>query len=147
MGIIYKIVNKKNNKVYIGLTNNTLNERWRAHIAQSSCGNTKHLYSAMRNYGLENFTIEQIDESDDFKILGEKERYWINHYSSYKEDKGYNLTRGGESNQLDANPRAKLRVEDVIQIRKIYNDCKLGAKSAWELYKDKISYSAFEKNI
>lgn len=145
MGIIYKIVNTKNNKVYIGLTNNTLNERWRAHKAQSFFGNTKHLYSAMRKYGVKNFAIEQIDESDDFKILGEKERYWINYYSSYKPDKGYNLTRGGESNQLDANPRAKLCVEDIIQIRKIYNECKLGVKSAWELYKDKISYSAFEK--
>ena len=90
MGIIYKIVNTKNNKVYIGLTNNSLIERWRAHKAQSFFGNTKHLYSAMRKYGVKNFTIEQIDESDDFKVLGEKERYWINYYSSYKPDKGYN---------------------------------------------------------
>ena len=99
----------------------------------------------MRKYGLENFTIEQIDESENFKVLGEKERYWIEYYSSYKPEKGYNLTRGGESNQLDANPRTKLCVEDVIQIRKIYDECEIGAKEAWSLYKDKISYSAFEK--
>lgn len=145
MGLIYKIVNHKNNKVYIGLTTKTLEERWHGHKAQSYSGNQKHLYSAMRKYGLENFTIEQIDESDDFKVLGEKERYWIEYYSSYNPDKGYNITRGGESNQLDANPRTKLCVEDVIQIRKIYNECKIGTKEAWNLYKDKISYSAFEK--
>lgn len=145
MGIIYKITNKINNKIYIGLTNNPLSERWRAHKAQSSSGNDKHLYCSMRKYGVENFSIEQIDESDDFEILGKKERYWIDYYSSYKPNKGYNLTRGGESNQLDANPRTRLCVEDVIQIRKIYNECKIGTKEAWEYYKDKISYSAFEK--
>lgn len=145
MGLIYKIVNHKNNKVYIGLTTRTLEERWQQHKGQSHSNNRNHLYLAMRKYGFDNFTIEQIDETDDFKVLGEKERYWIDYYSSYDPDKGYNLTRGGESNQLDANPRTKLCVKDVIEIRKIYSECKIGAKEAWKLYEDKISYRAFEK--
>ena len=145
MGIIYKITNTINNKVYIGLTNQTLHNRWISHKAQASCGNEKHLYSSIRKYGVDAFTIEKIDESRDFKELGEKERYWINFYDSCNSDKGYNLTMGGESNQMDANPRAKLTVDDVKEIRKIYSECKIGAKAAWKLYKDRISYSAFEK--
>ena len=99
----------------------------------------------MRKYGIENFTIEEIDKADSFKELGELERKYIKNYNSQNPDKGYNLTAGGESNQLDANPRTKLSVEDVKHIREIYSMCELRCKECWELYKNKISYSAFQK--
>ena len=99
----------------------------------------------MRKYGIENFTIEEIDKADSFKELGELERKYIKKYNSQNPDKGYNLTAGGESNQLDANPRTKLSVEDVKHIREIYSMCELRCKECWELYKNKISYSAFQK--
>lgn len=63
----------------------------------------------MRKYGLENFTIEEIDNTEDFKELGRLERYYIQLYDSQNPDKGYNIT---ESNQLDANPRTRLKVSD-----------------------------------
>lgn len=66
----------------------------------------------MRKYGLENFTIEEIDNTEDFKELGRLERYYIQLYDSQNPDKGYNITAGGESNQLDANPRTRLKVSD-----------------------------------
>ena len=70
--IIYKITNKINNKVYIGLTTNTLKYRWSRHISESkNVNDTKHLYKAIRKYGVENFVIEQIDETNDFEKLGE----------------------------------------------------------------------------
>ena len=65
--IIYKITNKINNKVYIGLTTRTLKYRWSTHITESkNLNNQKHLYRAMRKYGIENFTIEEIDSTNDF---------------------------------------------------------------------------------
>ena len=99
----------------------------------------------MRKYGIENFTIEEIDKANSFKELGELERKYIKEYNSQNPDKGYNITAGGESNQLDANPRTKLSVEDVKHIREIYSMCELRCKECWELYKNKISYFAFQK--
>lgn len=144
MGVIYKITNQKNGKVYIGLTTVSLEERWRNHL-NSVWRVDRHLYFAMRKYGVENFSIEEIDSTDDFERLGELERYYIKLYDSTNQDKGYNNTFGGERNQLDGNPRAKLTVNDVENIRDLYDECKIGCKEAWQLYKDRISYDAFEK--
>lgn len=144
--IIYKITNTINNKVYIGLTTCTLDYRWSRHITESkNINNTKHLYKAMRKYGIENFVIEEIDHTDDFKKLGILERCYISYYDSQNPDKGYNLTAGGESNQYDGNPSAKLKVADIVQIREIYAMGELRCKECWKLYDDKISYSGFQK--
>ena len=99
----------------------------------------------MRKYGIDKFTIEEIDRVNSFKELGELERKYIKQYNSQNPDKGYNITAGGESNQLDANPRARLSVEEVKHIREIYSMCELRCKECWQLYKHKISYSAFQK--
>ena len=81
--IIYKITNQINNKVYIGLTTCSLEYRWSRHVAESTTlSNTKHLYKAMRKYGVENFTIEEIDNTDDLKELGKLERNYIRKYDS-----------------------------------------------------------------
>lgn len=142
--IIYKITNRINGKVYVGLTTTTLEGRWKSHVQHSKTCD-RHLYKSMRKYGFENFTIEEIDSTEDFRELGRLERYYIQLYDSQNPDKGYNITAGGESNQLDANPRARLRVSDVIQIREIYSYGELRCKECWKLFEDRISYSAFQK--
>ena len=144
--IIYKITNNINNKVYIGLTTCSLEYRWSRHLTEGkNVNNKKHLYQAMRKYGLENFSIEQIDSTEDFKELGKLERKYIKKYDSQNPDKGYNLTAGGESNQWDANPSAKLTYDEIVQIREIYAMCELRCEECWKLYEDKISYSGFQK--
>lgn len=142
--LIYKITNLVNNKVYIGLTTTSLQKRWNTHKCISKQKNS-HLYNAMKRYGIHNFSIEQIDSTNDFKKLGELERYYIALYDSQNPEKGYNITAGGESNQLDANPKAKLSLNDVIQIRRLYASCAIGCKDCWKIFSDKISYSTFEK--
>ena len=144
MGVIYKITNKINGKIYIGLTTVPLKERWKNHCTSVGKVN-RPLYNSMNKYGIDNFIIEEIDKTDDYQKLGELERYYIAFYNSTDRTIGYNMTYGGESNQLDGNPRAKLSLTDVEEIRKIYFDCKIGCSECWEKYKDKISYSAFEK--
>lgn len=146
MYYIYKITNIVNNKVYIGLTTISIEYRWGRHkTASKDINNNKHLYRAMRKYGIDKFKIEEIDSTDDFEKLGELERYYIKKYNSMNPDVGYNLTAGGEKNQYDGNPAAVLSVEDVINIRELYKECKLSLSQCWTLYKDKISYSAFQK--
>lgn len=97
----------------------------------------------MRKYGIENFYIEEIDAAETLPELGQLERKYIKQYNS--QINGYNLTAGGETNSYDANPRAKLSLEEVIQIREIYAMGEMYCKQCWEMYKDKISFSAFQK--
>jgi group I intron endonuclease len=145
--LIYKITNKKNNKVYIGLTTCTLEYRWGRHVTESkNPNNNKHLYKSMRKYGLDEFKIEIIEDGiDDFKELGEKERFYIKQYNSTDPNFGYNLTPGGERNQWDSNPSAKLTFEDVYEIREIYSQKIYSLSEVYKLYSDKISKSGFQK--
>ena len=115
--IIYKITNKINNKVYIGLTTTSLKHRWTSHKRYATGKYKSHpLYNAMNKYGIDNFEIIKIAETTDITELGNLERFYINEYNSQNRNFGYNITAGGEHNQLDANARAKVNVDDVINI-------------------------------
>lgn len=92
-GIIYKITNNKNNKVYIGITTRTLEVRWKEHLRQTS----QKIDIAIREIGKENFNIEEIERCSIDK-LDEREQFWISYYNSF--DKGYNLTYGGRGNKI-----------------------------------------------
>ena len=98
MGYIYKITNIVNNKVYIGQTIRTIEERWRDHqnLRYTEKNNTRPLYLAFEKYGIENFTIEKIEEVEN-NLLNEREEYWINFFDSY--NNGYNATYGGNGSK------------------------------------------------
>lgn len=141
---IYKIINSINTKIYIGLTTVSLQQRWVGHQTQARIGNQKPLYRAMRKYGIENFSIEIVCETDSYEELGKLERYYIKEYNS-RVPNGYNISSGGEHNQLDANPRAKLKENDIYDIREIYNSLTMSCSQCYQIYRNLISYSAFEK--
>lgn len=93
-GYIYKITNKVNNKVYIGQTRYTIESRWRQHCKNYNFEHRPQpLYKAFEKYGLDNFTVETIEEVQVEK-LDEREMYWIAYYDSFKN--GYNATLGGQ---------------------------------------------------
>lgn len=142
--IIYKITNLVNQKIYIGLTTCSLKERWTGHL-HCVKSDPRHLYRSMRKYGIENFKIEQIDKTDNLQELGRLEAYYIEKFNSRDPNIGYNLCAGGVTNSLDDNGRARLKLADVVQIREIYHMGELRCKECWKMYKDKISYSAFQK--
>lgn len=91
-GIIYKITNTVNGKVYIGQTTMSLRQRWRLHYSKSST--CKYIHEAINEYGSENFTIEEIDQGNSREELNEKEKYWIKEYNSLLPN-GYNCDKGG----------------------------------------------------
>ena len=95
MGYIYKITNTINDKMYIGKTERTISVRWREH--KKNIKNLSHLplYRALDKYGVENFTIEEIEQCNNL-LLDEREIFWIAFYKSDKKDIGYNCTSGGE---------------------------------------------------
>lgn len=85
MFYIYKITNNITNDIYIGLTVRTIQERFKEHcIADSLIGN------AIREYGVENFSVNTIEEIDNIDMLAEREIYWIETLKPL-----YNVSKGG----------------------------------------------------
>ena len=93
---IYKITNKKNNKIYIGQTNKSPEDRLNEHIMNAENGKMFHLSKAIRKYGKENFIIETIDYALNKNDINEKEIYWIKELKANNRLYGYNMTAGGE---------------------------------------------------
>ena len=97
MAYIYQITNQINGKIYIGKTERTIQERWREHCEdylRERCYD-RPLYRAMRKYGLSNFTIELLEETDNPE---EREIFWIEQKGSFKH--GYNATNSKYENNL-----------------------------------------------
>lgn len=96
---IYKIENIITHNLYIGKAKN-IEHRWSQHKSIANYNNiTRHLYNSMRQYGIENFTFEIIEEVplDIYdEIINEKEKYWIKYYNAYEDKENYNYTEGGD---------------------------------------------------
>lgn len=141
---IYIIKNKINDKVYIGQSID-INCRWYAHKQaalqpKNQSYNTK-IHKAMREFGINNFYIEILEECE-YNKLSEREIYYINFYNSCIN--GYNMTLGGESNKGETNGRALLTQEKVEDIRMAYNQ-HIPFKEVYEKYKNTISKRGLQK--
>ncbi|WP_440972214.1 GIY-YIG nuclease family protein, partial [Megamonas funiformis] len=87
---IYKITNKINNKIYIGQSVN-IQQRFYTHCSDAlTKQDNNYFHNAIRKYGKENFTMEEIDTAITQEELNQKEQYWIKYYNSVEE--GYNET-------------------------------------------------------
>lgn len=96
MGYIYLVVNKINNKKYVGQTTRTIQKRWEDHIYDALNNHDDfYFHRAIRKYGIENFNITELVSCSDDQ-LDEQEIYYIERYKTfYIYNQGYNLTRGG----------------------------------------------------
>ena len=91
---IYRITNKINGKSYIGQSvdlRNRLRDHIKAGLGIASSNN--RFYTEMKNEGPEAFMYEILEECDRSQ-LNEKERFWINFYSST--NWGYNVMQGNK---------------------------------------------------
>ena len=120
MSCIYKIINKINNKLYIGYTSRDIKRRLYEHFyeAEHTDNNTKLNY-AIRKYGKDNFIIESIYEFDEDKEdWRELEKYYILFYNTYLGE-GYNSTEGGDLPPVKYGDNyIKLILENVFIIKK-----------------------------
>lgn len=92
-GFIYKITNRVNGKVYIGQTRFTVEHKFKQHYKNYNIEHRQRpLYHAFAKYGIDNFSVETIEECS-IEKLNEREIYWIAYYDSF--NKGYNATLGG----------------------------------------------------
>lgn len=107
-GYIYVITNTKNNKQYIGQTNNVI-RRWKDHI-YSINKSTLPLHLDMNKFGITNFTFQILEENVPKEQMDEREKYWIRKLHTDKT--GYNITEGGNYTCV----KSKLTEEQVNEI-------------------------------
>ena len=100
-GYVYKILNKSNNKVYIGQSCNSFNNRycggcWWQHT------HNEHLKKSVKKYGVESFeVVEYLDFAFSKMELDIKEKVYIKLYNSIHRDFGYNKRDGGHGKLND----------------------------------------------
>lgn len=136
--IVYKIVNKKNGKFYIGSTEDQ-QKRLRVHLdVIGNITNQKNeLHNDIKKYGKENFTITIIEETDD-KI--EASRLESKLIREHKEDEMcYNISQGASGRRVFYDSEIKF-------IRMLYGECKMIGSEVYEKYfKGKVTKKAFSK--
>ena len=111
-GFIYIIRNTINNKVYIGQTRTSVNQRWSEHLRHARYGN-QVINRAMRKYGIDKFYIETL-EICEVSELDKREIYYIDLYDSTDKSKGYNVSIGGNT------PRFKRKVLSINELVNLY---------------------------
>jgi len=109
-GIIYKITNLINNKIYIGQTvqEGGFDSRYHGNILNT---HNIHLKRSILKYGNENFEIEkEFDVGYSQTELDNKEIYWINTYNTLDNRYGYNKKEGGNNGKLTEETKIKIRL-------------------------------------
>lgn len=127
---IYQYLNKINNKIYIGQTND-INRRIREHKSNSfnpkSVNYNNIIHKAIRKYGYENFDISILEVIDgNYDKINEREQYWIKEKHSLITEHGYNILEGGNNCW-----RSFLSIKQIYDIK--------------SMIKNGISYSDIQK--
>jgi group I intron endonuclease len=91
---LYLVRCKMTGKGYVGITSCTVERRWRGHL-KLSLRSTRPLYSAIREYGVDAFTVSKIGHAETWAEIYEKERAAILQYRTHHDYGGYNIQRGG----------------------------------------------------
>jgi group I intron endonuclease len=95
MGIIYKVTNEINNKIYIGQTEYSLHRRRRLHeYAANKLDDNMIFHSAIRKYGVNSFSWEIVEEVNLREELNKREIYYIKKFNC-RLPNGYNILEGG----------------------------------------------------
>jgi group I intron endonuclease len=92
---IYLITNIKNNKIYIGQTNN-LYQRWAQYkSAAKHASNDMVITRALRKHGIENFSFQPIATAKTLEDINHLETLMIRQFNSTNPNIGYNIDEGG----------------------------------------------------
>lgn len=123
MAHVYVITNTINGKQYVGATRRSVEKRFKEHYFESKRQRCKNrpLYIAINKYGIDNFSIEELEECLDEERF-DRECYWIEKLKTY--DNGYNLTYGGAGKNLfDYKEIADkyLEIKNQKEVAKLFN--------------------------
>jgi group I intron endonuclease len=111
MGCVYIATNGVTGKVYIGKTVQELRKRKNIHHFYARRGSKKFFYfqRAIEKYGKDAFSWEILFQSNDDKVLCQRETLFIAAYDSQNPERGYNLCSGGEGSIPNEETKAKIR--------------------------------------
>lgn len=90
-GVVYKLTNTVNGKVYIGQTRRSLKKRFQDHVHA-----TTPVGKAIREHGKNAFTKEVLAVCENQQELDTCEVHYIAEYKANDPNFGYNRTEGGE---------------------------------------------------
>lgn len=91
---IYLITNKKTGQKYVGGTVD-IERRIKEH--KNKPRKNSYVDKAIQKHGFDSFDWQVIEELPaDWKIIGEREKYWVSFYNTFEDPENYNLTEGGE---------------------------------------------------
>jgi group I intron endonuclease len=110
--LVYKITNIKNNKFYIGQTNDML-ARWISHLSFANSGGETYFANAIRKHGENSFVIEILERCETEKFVSDREIFWIAELKSKDKNIGYNMTDGGwneRSSGITGNSRKTIKI-------------------------------------
>ena len=99
-GRIYIAICLVTGKWYVGQTIKSVERRWEGHLKDAARGSNNKFHRAIRKYGEENFTVEEVMsvEAPTKKELKAKldflEQHFIQKFDTFRN--GYNMTLGGE---------------------------------------------------
>lgn len=118
-GVIYKLENRINGKIYVGQTINE-SRRLNEHI-KSKNRDYMPIDAAIFKYGYENFIYsilwEKVDDAKRLKKeLNDKEIFYIRHFNS-RTPNGYNVLNGGHSVSGCDNPMYGKPISDIHRQR------------------------------
>lgn len=146
MGCVYRITNKKNGKSYVGLTVNSARERFEKHVSMINSKGCPALYAALEKYGVENFTVTTLMESDSKEELMRAESLYIKKLKTLAPD-GYNMTTGGEN--CIVSDATRMKISKALTGRDVTWGDKVSrsVKKLWEdpVYREKQTTQRMEK--
>lgn len=141
---VYKLTNKSNGKIYIGLTKRTVKKRLQGHVKSAKEGKCWLLSRAIRKYGIDNFTVDIVAS----ELTSEEAcAIEVDLISSLKANsgRGYNIMDGGQtgtSSRIETKQKksiaAKKNWKENKKVRDaIYSPCRLkkiseASKKNWE---------------
>ncbi len=124
---VYMHRNKINNKVYIGQTGTSVEDRWQNGKGYKGCTLFER---AIKKYGWDNFKHIILEDNLTREEIGQAENNFITLYDSTNPAKGYNISTGGESGHVGVKMSDEAR-ERMSKARK--------GKSFSQEHRDKIS--------
>mgnify|MGYP002622886952 CR=1 FL=1 len=131
---VYVLANKTNNKIYVGITKQTLDRRWKNGDGYIGCD---RIYNAIQKYGWDNFTHDVFASNLTREEAMHMERLLISKFNLQDPDLGYNISEGGECPCISE--EAKEKIGNALrgrtyseEKRKLYSKAHLGKKLSSE---------------
>lgn len=152
-GLIYSITSEITGKIYIGQTTQSLEERWKKHIynsSNSSINKNLPLYNEIKKYSADNFTVELLCYAYSFEELASLEKKLIVEKNALIPN-GFNNSKGITLQGRNRIPYY-LKTESYKRMKSIWTGmkkrCSNPKSHAWKYYGGRgISYCKSWENF